>query len=97
MAVRIIDKKGFVRVQRGDAAVERCTAAQWQETVSHLWQEMLSYHNELVSTPDFYLCKEGRILDYMGITSPEQLVTIMTSEFLGTAPEEPILLVAARN
>ena len=58
---------------------------------------MLSYHNELVSTPDFYLCKAGRILDYMGITSLEQLVTIMTSEFLGTAPEEPILLVDARN
>ncbi len=96
-AMRIVDKKGFVRVQRGDAAVERCTAAQWQETVSRLWQEMLSYRNELVSTPDFYLCKEGRILDYMGITSLEQLVTIMTSEFLGTAPEEPVLLVAARN
>ena len=82
MAVHITDKKGFARVQR-------CIAAQWQETVS--------CRNELVSKPNFYLCKKRRIPGYRGIASLEQLMAIMTSELLGTAPEKSILLVAARN
>lgn len=95
--IRLIDKKGFVRIQRGDAMVVKCPASSWKETVTKVWNEMLSYKGELVSTPDFYMCKEGSILDYMGVVSLEQLMTIMNSEFIGISEEEDIILIGARN
>ena len=43
------------------------------------------------------MCKEGSILDYMGVVSLEQLMTIMNSEFIGISEEEDIILIGARN
>ena len=48
---------------------------------------MLGYKNEMVQTPDIFLCIGGKVLDFSNTLSLEQLTTIMRSEFLDADPE----------
>ncbi|MBU9726007.1 hydantoinase/oxoprolinase family protein [Diplocloster modestus] len=95
--LRLIDHRGFVKVQCGDATAVLCKAAEWEEKTAELWNEMLTYKNEMVRTPDIFLGMGGKVLDFSNTLSLEQLVTIMRSEFLDANMEEEIILISART
>ncbi len=95
--VRVVDHRGFVKVQCGDAIVGTCLAKDWEAETKKLWDMQVSYRREMLSTPDIYLCIGGKVLDFSNTLGFDQLRTVMTSEFLDTEPEEEIILVSARN
>ena len=95
--VRLLDKKGFIRVQRGDADAAAFPAERWEEEVEKMWRAMLTYKAEMERTPDLYLCIEGKVLDFANTISLEQLKIIMSTEFVGVSPDETIILVGARS
>lgn len=95
--LRLLDKKGFIKVQRGDAKAVTFTGEVWEEEVEKMWNSMLSYKNEMERTPDLYLCIEGKVLDFANTISLEQLKIIMGTEFVGLAPEETVILIGARS
>ena len=95
--IRLIDHRGFIKVQCSDGVATKCRASEWEESVTDLWNRMLSYQSEIVLSPDFYLCIGGKVLDFSNTVSLEQLMVIMRSEFLEANPEEEILMVAAKT
>ena len=95
--LRLLDKKGFVKIQRGDAEAVEFAAADWEEETEKLWKRMLTYRAEMERTPDLYLCIEGKVLDYANTISLEQLKVIMGTEFIGVNSEERVILVGARS
>ena len=95
--VRIVDHRGFVKAQCGDAIAEGCQAKDWEKTVTEMWEKTLYYKNEMARTPDFFLCIGGKVLDFTSSLNLEQLMMVMRSEFLEADPDEGILLVAART
>lgn len=95
--LRLLDKKGFIKVQRSDAKAVTFTGEVWEEEVEKMWKSMLSYKNEMERTPDLYLCIEGKVLDFANTISLEQLKIIMGTEFVGLAPGEPVILIGARS
>lgn len=95
--VRVLDKKGFIKIQRGDAIAVRAKASDWEEVTDKLWKESLTYKAEMERTPDLYLCIEGKVLDYANTVSLEQLKIIMSTEFVGVADDEEIILVGAKS
>lgn len=95
--VRVVDHRGFVKVQCGDAIAEACKASEWEKVVPEMWEKTLFYKNEMARTPDFFLCIGGKVLDFTNSQNLEQLLTIMRSEFLEADPDEGVLLVAART
>lgn len=94
--VRLIDQRGFIKVQCSDAIVASCKSGEWVEKVTQLWGATLGYTHEMVQTPDFFLCIGGKVLDFSNTMNLEQLLTIMRSEFFGLSENEPIILIAAR-
>lgn len=94
--VRLVDHRGFVKVQCGDAAAGACKAKDWERKVTELWNQMLTYKGEMVRTPNLFLCIGGKVLDFSNTQDLEQLLTIMRSEFLDADPEEPIILICAK-
>ncbi|MCD8141620.1 MAG: hypothetical protein LUE17_17945 [Planctomycetaceae bacterium] len=94
--IRLVDRKGFVRIQRGDGKAVTCVVENWEDVVATLWQEMITYKNEMVRTPDLYMCIGGKVLDYAGCVSLEQLKIVMRSEFTGVDPRESIIPVGAK-
>lgn len=94
--IRLVDHRGFIKVQCSDAIVASCKAAAWESEVTRLWNEMLRYSHEMVRTPDIYLCIGGKVLDFSNTISLSQLITIMRSEFLEAGDDEEVILISAR-
>ena len=95
--VRVVDHRGFVKVQCGDAIAESCLVKDWEKVVTEMWEKTLYYKNEMARTPDFFLCIGGKVLDFTSSQNLEQLMMVMRSEFLEAESEEGILLVASRT
>ncbi len=95
--LRLLDKKGFIKVQRSDGKAVTFTGEVWEEEVEKMWKSMLSYKNEMERTPDLYLCIEGKVLDFANTISLEQLKIIMGTEFVGLSPGESVILIGAKS
>jgi N-methylhydantoinase A/oxoprolinase/acetone carboxylase beta subunit len=95
--VRLIDIRGFVKVQCGDAIATTCKVSQWETVVKKMWKVKLGYEREMVQTPDIFLCIGGKVLDFSNMLSFEQLITVMKSEFLESSEDEEIILICAKT
>ena len=93
-AVRIVDKKGFIKVQRGRAMCLKTTAANYLDALKQLWDDMAVYQTELIARPDYYLCMGARVMDFTA-QDFEQLELLTDLEVSSLEPEEEILVVAA--
>lgn len=95
--VRLLDRKGFIKIQRGDALSSKFLAKDWETETDKMWESTLTYRAEMERTPDIYLCIGGKVLDFANTISLEQLKTIMATEFIDAMPEEEVILVGARS
>lgn len=95
--IRLLDKKGFIRVQRGDAEAVMFKAENWEEETAKMWKKCLTYKAEMERTPDLYLCIGGKVLDFANTVSLEQLKIILSTEFVDADPEEEAILIGARS
>lgn len=95
-AIRVIDKKGFIRVQRQHAKVVKTTIQSYLEQVTKLWEEMANYQSDLIIRPDFYFCVGPRLLDFSStdFTQLTMLIDIEMSEIVGT---DEIIIIAANR
>ena len=93
MLFRSVDQKGFIKVQRGNAACLKTTAGNYLSAVEKLWEEMAVYQTELIARPEFYLCLGARISDFTA-TDLEQLQLLMDLEISTLEPGEEVIVVA---
>ena len=63
-AVRIVDKKGFIKVQRGRGMCIKTKAGEYLDAMKRLWDDMAVYQTELIARPDYYLCMGARVMDF---------------------------------
>lgn len=94
--LRLVDHRGFIKVQSGDAAATECPVSEWESTTADMWKKQLTYKSDMVMTPDFFLCIGGKVLDFSNMMSIEQLQTVMRSEFMELEDKEKVLLIASK-
>lgn len=95
--LRLVDHRGFIKVQCGDAEAISCKAKDWQENTEKLWEKTLAFKSEMARNPDIFLCIGGKVLDFSNTLGIEQLEMIMKSEFLDADDNEDIILIGART
>lgn len=93
-AVRILDTKGFIKVQRGRAMALKTIAGDYLSAVKQLWEAMAVYQTELIARPDFYLCIGARVMDFTA-SDFEQLELLMDIEVSTFEPDTEVIVVAA--
>lgn len=93
-AVRILDTKGFIKVQRGRAMAIKTTAGAYLDAVKKLWEDMAVYQTELIARPDYYLCMGARVMDFSA-TDFDQLELLMDIEVSTLEPDFELIVVAA--
>lgn len=93
-AIRILDTKGFIKVQRGRAMVIKTTAGEYLNAVKKLWENMAVYQTELIARPDYYLCIGARVMDFTA-SDFEQLELLMDIEVSTFEPDTEVIVVAA--
>ncbi len=92
--MRIIDKKGFIKVQRKRAMCLKVKAKDYVTALKKLWDDMAVYQAENVAHPDFYLCLGARVMDFSS-TDFEQLELLTDLEVSSVEPDDEVLIVAA--
>lgn len=96
-AIRVIDKKGFVKVQRiqGEAIVT--TMEHSADNLKALWDRCSNFASEIRINPDVYVISGSRLLDYTGIPRLDQVSGLVEAELADKSQDEEIIIVAARN
>ncbi|KYZ75292.1 hydantoinase [Anaerosporomusa subterranea] len=95
--IRVVDRKGFIKVQRGDAAVQEGTVSSVSGLIDELWETMTNYKSDMILFPDVYLCIGGRVLDYSGMPSKDHIMNVISTELDEFLPEDQSIVVAAKN
>ncbi|HWN16014.1 MAG TPA: hydantoinase/oxoprolinase family protein, partial [Candidatus Dormibacteraeota bacterium] len=95
--VRVVDRGGFIKVQRADALVSQTSAAGALDELRRLWGLATGYDGNGVLPPDAYLVLGSQVVDLSGMMALDHALSVASSELSGRGPEEPLVLVAAKR
>ncbi|WP_058270573.1 hydantoinase/oxoprolinase family protein [Olsenella massiliensis] len=96
LPLRVVDKKGFVRVQVSNAVTCKTTVAHCLEEVVRLWDEASSFMADSVMRPDYYICVGPRVCDYSAIYL-EQLELMMGLDIDDRDPDEEVVIICEKK
>ncbi|RMI09289.1 hydantoinase/oxoprolinase family protein [Cellulomonas triticagri] len=91
--VRIVDERGFIKVQRGRAEVATTTAGDYLAAVEALWESMAVYRSEVIIRPELYACLGARVADFAA-EDLAQLTLLVDLEMSTLEPDDEVILVA---
>lgn len=94
--IRIVDKKGFIKVQCSDAKAVKVKAGVYKDTVSELWKDLAVFKTDTVLRPDYFICVGPRVCDYSAIDL-DQIILLMDLDIMDRDPDEDIIVVGAIN
>lgn len=95
--IRIMDKKGFIRVQRGDARAVSIKASEYRDTVKEMWDNLSTFKTDSILRPDYYLCIGAKVMDFAGSIDLEQIFMLMDLEVADLGPDDELIVVGAVN
>jgi len=95
--VRILDKKGFIKVQRNDAVAQSVKVRNYKDCVDTMWENLAVFKNDSIMRPDFYLCIGARVMDFSGSIDLANVKMLMDLELAGYDAETELVLVGAVN
>ncbi|MDI6618953.1 MAG: hydantoinase/oxoprolinase family protein [Clostridiales bacterium] len=95
--IRVVDKKGFIKIQRGDGESISCKVKDLKDTTAKMWESLSVYKSDIKLTPDFSLCIGGKVLDYSSMMSIDQLYMVMETETMLLEPDDMVIIVGAKN
>ncbi len=95
--VRVVDRGGFIKVQRADALVCQTTAGRALDELQRLWGLATGYDGNGVIPPDAFLVLGSQVVDLSGMMAVEYALSVGQSELAGCGPEEAVVVVAARR
>src|SRR5699024_7416555 len=95
--LRAIDNKGFIKLQRADAKAVKTTAGGVRTVASNMWKDLAVFKSDIKLNPDLYLCLGGKIVDFEGLTSLDQLNMLIDSELSLREGNEDVIVIGAKN
>ena len=95
--VRILDKKGFIKVQRNDGEAIQCKASAYRNVVSQLWESMAIYQQDAILRPDYYICTGARVMDFSGSVDLDKIIMLMEVDMQMLNSNDDIIIVGAKN
>lgn len=95
--VRILDKKGFIKVQRNDGKTVQCKAGAYRNFVSRLWEDLAIYQQDAILRPDYYICAGARVMDFSGSVDLDKIMMLMEVEMQMLNPNDDVIIVGAKN
>ncbi len=95
-SLRVVDRKGFVKVQASDGTVCRVTISRYRDEVTRLWDDASVFTADSILRPNFYVCVGPRVCDYESINL-NQLLLMMGLDLDDRDAEEEIVIIAQKN
>ncbi|MHC5247655.1 hydantoinase/oxoprolinase family protein [Enterococcus sp. LJL90] len=95
-AIRLLDDKGFIKVQRGNARVRKTFIQNYLDVLQNFWEDMANYKSDLIIRPDFYICVGPRLMDF-STQDFQQLLMLVDLELANLNSEEEVMIIAANQ
>jgi hypothetical protein len=95
--VRVLDRQGFVKVQRSDGSVYQYTGANAAEGLKRSWEQLTIYNGDSIIFPDLFLIVGSHIMDLSGVQSIDHALGLVGTELGGLKPDEPVAVVGTRG
>jgi len=95
--LRVIDKKGFVKIQRRDGLVTTATVSDLEGAFSKLWDACMTYQSDIMITPDMFVILGSRLLDYSGISTVEQIQKVLATEMIDVDESTEVIVIGGKN
>lgn len=95
--IRILDKKGFIKVQRNNGITIKVKAKDYQEAVKKIYEDLTVYKADCVLRPDFYLCVGPRVMDFDSGTELKQNLMLMDVIVQDVQEDDNILIIGVKN
>ncbi len=92
--VRIVDKKGFIKVQCSNGFVVKCKVKDYRDEVEQMWKEGAVFKTDTVLRPDYFVCVGPRVGDYSAVDL-DQIYLLMDLDLGDREPDEDIILVGS--
>lgn len=96
-AMRVLDKKGFIKVQRNDAEAIVCKPGSYRTVVSKMWEDLSVYKSDAILRPDYYVCFGARVMDFNGSNELNNILMLMEVELNMLDGNEDIMIIGAKN
>lgn len=90
--IRIVDKKGFIKVQCSNGFVEKCKVSAYKDVVETMWNEGAIFKTDTVIRPDYFVCVGPRVGDYSAVDL-EQVFLLMDLDLGDREPDEEVVIV----
>ena len=94
--IRILDKRGFIKAQRGDGTAIVTKVKDYKKITEKLWVDYAIFRGDIIQRPDFYLCAGARIMDFTSSEHVDQLFMLMEVEFADYDPDDEIIITAVK-
>ena len=95
--VRVLDRQGFIKVQRADGIVYQVTGATALDQLRRAWETLTIYNGDSLIFPDLFLIVGSHVVDLTGVQSLQHALGLVTTELDGVKPEERIAIVGVRG
>ncbi len=95
--VRVLDRQGFIKVQRSDASVFQFNASESTTRMKEIWDDMTIYNGDSVIFPDLFFIVRNHVVDLTGVQSTEHAGGLISAEIEGLPPEEQVVVVGIRG
>lgn len=92
--IRIVDKKGFIKVQCSNGKVVKCAVQDYKEVVESIWKDVAVFKTDSILRPDFFVCVGPRVGDYSAVDL-EQIFLLMDLDLGDREPEGEIIIVGS--
>ena len=92
--VRIVDKKGFIRVQCSHAEVVKCKVSDYLDEVRRLWEDIAVFKTDSILRPDYFVCFGPRVSDYSAVDL-EHIELLMDLDIGDRDSDEEIIIVGS--
>ena len=95
--LRVVDRKGFIKVQRRDALVLETTVEKIYEAAKQAWDVASSYRSDTLLPPDLFILIDSRILDFAGLQSFNEVRNILVSEIMFLDQDQRVVIIGGKN
>ena len=95
--IRILDKKGFIKVQRSKGMAKKTKAKEYRKIVKEIYESLTIYKADSVIRPDFYICAGSKVMDFDSGTEIDKNLMLMDLIVQEVEEDEDIVVVGVKN
>ncbi len=95
--IRVLDREGFIKVQRSDGMVRQTSVGEASDELKRLWEQTTNYNGDSILQPDILVIVGGHIIDLSGMQSLDQASAVAGTELMGSQPKDPVVLIGIRG